>query len=229
MLIKYLVAPLALGLCASAASAGAFDALTQKDASGGLKEALTQGATQAVALLGKEDGFLGNPSIRIPLPEGLQTAEKALRLMGRGKDIDDLETAMNRAAEQAVPEAKTLLVNAVKQMSMEDAKGILSGGDDSATQYFRSKTSDTLMQRFLPVVSKVTSKLALSKQYDRLAGQAANLGLVKKEDAKVEDYVTRKALDGLYLTIAEQERAIRKDPLGAAGKLAKKVFGALSQ
>lgn len=229
MHIKHCLSVLLGAVLINTAAAGAFDALTEKDASGGLRQALTQGAEQAVKLLGKEDGFLGNPKIRIPLPEGLKTAEQALRLMGRGKDIDELETAMNRAAEQAVPEAKALLVNAVKQMSVQDAKNILTGGDDSATQYFRQKTSDTLTQRFLPVVTKVTSRLALSNQYNKLAGQAASLGLVKKEDARVEDYVTRKALDGLYLTIAEQERAIRKNPVSAAGSLAKKVFGALGQ
>lgn len=229
MHIKHLGLALACAIVTGTASAGAFDLLSERDAAGGLRQALTQGAEQAVSLLGRQDGFLGNPKIRIPLPEGLRTAEQALRLIGRGKDVDDLETAMNRAAEQAVPEAKALLVGAVKQMSVQDAKMVLTGGDDSATQYFRQKTSTTLTRRFLPVVTKVTSRLALSTQYNQIAGQAAALGLVKKEDASVEEYVTRKALDGLYLTIAEQERAIRKDPLSAAGNLAQKVFGALGQ
>lgn len=227
MRIRHLASALVCVAITSTAFAGMLDAFTEKDASGGLKQALTQGAEQAVSLLGKQDGFLGNPKIRIPLPEGLKKAEQALRLMGRGKDVDELETAINRAAEQAVPEAKTLLVNAVKQMSVQDAKNILTGGDDSATQYFRQKTSGTLTQRFLPVVTKVTSRSSLSNQYNKLAGQAASFGLINAEDARVEDYVTRKALDGLYLTIAEQERAIRRDPVSAVGNLAKKVFGAL--
>ena len=116
---------------------------------------------------------------------------------------------------------------AVKSMTVQDAKAILTGGDDSVTQYFRSKTQDALTQRFMPVVKKHTERLAVSNQYNQLAGQAAGVGLVKGEDAKIEGYVTRKALDGLYLMIAEEERAIRKNPMGAAGSLAKKVFGAL--
>lgn len=207
--------------------AAGLGALTEGEASGGLKEALTQGANHAVELLGRKGGFLDNPKVKIPLPEVLKKAEPLLRLSGRGDDLDQLVTSMNRAAEAAVPEAKTLLVNAVKQMSVSDAKNILTGGDDSVTRYFRDKTEAQLTQRFLPTVKQNTDKLALAGQYNKLAGQAAGVGLLKSEDAQIENYVTRKALDGLYLMIAEEERAIRKDPLGAVGSLAKKVFGAL--
>lgn len=202
-------------------------ALTESEASGGLKEALTQGAGHAVELLGRKDGFLGNPKVKIPLPEVLKQAEPLLRLSGRGEDLDQLVTSMNRAAEAAVPEAKGLLMNAVKQMSVSDAKNILSGGDDSVTRYFRDKTETQLTRLFLPTVKQNTDKLALASQYNKLAGQAAGIGLLKSEDAQIESYVTRKALDGLYMMIAEEERAIRKDPVGAVGSLAKKVFGAL--
>jgi len=134
---------------------------------------------------------------------------------------------MNRAAEQAVPKAKPLLMDAVKSMSVDDAKKILSGGDDSVTRYFKEKTEGELAKLFEPAVKESTDKLALSQSYNALAGKGSSFGLLKEEDTKVESYVTRKALDGLYLMIAEQEKALRKDPVGAAGSLAKKVFGAL--
>jgi hypothetical protein len=203
--------------------------VSDREAAGGLKEALTQGAGRAVELLGRQDGFLGNPKVKIPLPGGLAQGESLLRMAGRGKDLDALVTAMNRAAEAAVPEARKLLTEAVKQMSVDDAKKILSGGDDSATQYFREKTQGRLSELFLPVVRKSTDRLALADQYNKIAGQAAGYGLVKAEDARIEQYVTRKALDGLFVMIAEEERAIRQNPVAAAGSLAKKVFGALGR
>ena len=201
--------------------------LSNADAAGGLKEALTQGAGRAVELLGRNGGFLQNPKVKIPLPGVLEQAAPLLRMAGRGKDMDQLLTTMNHAAEAAVPEAKALLMEAVKAMTVQDAKAILTGGDDSVTRYFRSKTESALTQRFLPVVTRHTEHLAVSTQYNKLAGQAAGVGLVKGEDARIEGYVTRKALDGLYLMIGEEERAIRHNPMGAAGNLAKKVFGAL--
>jgi hypothetical protein len=201
--------------------------ITGKDASGGLKEALTQGAGKAVEMLGKQDGFLGNPKVKIPLPESVQKVEGMMRSFGMGKQADELVNAMNRAAEAAVPQAKALLVNSIKQMSVEDAKGILSGGQDSATQYFRRTTSGPLAEKFKPVVQKAMAKVKLAEKYDQFAGKAAKYGLVREQDAHLDNYVTQKTLDGLYLMIAEEEKAIRQDPAGAAGKLAKKVFGAL--
>jgi hypothetical protein len=214
---------------AAQAYALSLDDISNKDATGGLKEALTQGASAAVARLGKTDGFLGDPKVKIPLPDGLRQAESLMRTMGMGKQADELVTAMNRAAESAVAEAKPILVDAVKKMSVQDAKQILSGGDDSVTQYFRRTTSEQLTQKFKPVVTRATEKVQLAQKYDQYAGQGAKLGLVKEKDAKVENYVTRKALDGLFLMIAEEEKAIRQNPVGAAGSLAKKVFGALGQ
>lgn len=203
--------------------------MSNQDANGGLKEALTQGAEQAVELLGKKDGFLGNGKVKIPLPDTLKKAEKLLRAMGKGDEADELVVAMNRAAEAAVPEAKQLLVDAVKTMSVADAKKILTGGDTAGTEYFKGKTAAKLKQKFLPIVQQAISKVGLAQQYDQFAGQAAQFGLIKKDNAKLENYVTGKALDGLYLMIAEEEKAIRKDPVGAAGSLAKKVFGALTR
>ncbi len=215
-----------LAVCTPALAAG-LAGLSNAEATGGLKEALTQGAGRAVEMLGRDGGFLNNPKVRIPLPGVLEKTAPLLRMTGRGDDLDELVTTMNRAAEAAVPEARALLMDAVRQMSVADAKDILTGGDDSVTRYFRDKTEAQLVQRFLPVVKKSTDRLAVSSQYNQLAGQAAGVGLVSGDDANIENYVTRKALDGLYQMIAEEERAIRQDPLGAAGSLAKKVFGAL--
>lgn len=212
---------------AGQALALSLDDLSNKQASGGLKEALTQGASAAVAKLGKTDGFLGNPKVKIPLPAGLRQAEGLMRTMGMGKQADELVTAMNRAAESATADAKPILIDAVKKMTVQDAKQILTGGDDSVTQYFRRTTSDQLSRKFKPIVIKATSKVNLAEKYDRVAGQGARLGLVKEQDAKLENYVTQKAMDGLFLMIAEEEKAIRQNPMGAAGSLAQKVFGAL--
>lgn len=201
--------------------------LSSKDAGGGLKEALTQGAGKAVATLGRTDGFLGNPKVKIPLPESLQKASGVMHKFGMGKQADELEVAINRAAEAAVPQARTLLVNAVKQMSVEDAKGILGGGEDSATQYFRRTTAQPLTEKFKPIVKAAIARVGLAQKYDQFAGKAAKFGLVREEDARMENYVTQKALDGLYLMIAEEEKAIRQNPAQATGKLARKVFDLL--
>jgi hypothetical protein len=214
-------------LLATAAHAVSFDSLSNKDAAGGLKEALTQGAGKAVSLLGRTDGFLGNPQVKIPLPESLQNVEGMMRSFGMGKYADELVTAMNRAAEAAVPEAKTLLVNSIRQMSVQDAKAVLGGGDDAATQYFRRTTAEPLAGKFRPIVAKAMAKVKLAQKYDEFAGKAAKFGLVKEADTHLENYVTQKALDGLYLMIAAEEKAIRKDPVAAAGNLAQKVFGLL--
>ena len=225
--MRPILALLAGLLLATAAHALSLADISGKDAGAGLKEALTQGAGKAVDLLGKQDGFLGNPKVKIPLPESVQKVEGVLRGLGMGKQADELVTAMNRAAEAAVPQAKALLVNSIKKMSVEDAKGILSGGQDSATQYFRRTTSGQLAEKFKPVVRGAIAKVKLAEKYDQFAGKAAKFGLVREQDAHLENYVTQKTLDGLYLLIADEEKAIRNDPAGAAGKLAKKVFGAL--
>jgi len=201
--------------------------LSSADAAGGVKAALEKGATVAVSLLGRPDGFLGNPKVRIPLPGYLEDGSKVLRMMGQGARIDELVTAMNRAAEQAVPAAKDLLVNAVRTMSVTDAKGILTGGDNSVTQFFAGRTRAPLTERFLPVVTTATVKVKLAEKYNQLAGKAAGFGLVKKEDANIQRYVTGKSLDGLYLMIGEEERKIRQDPVGSGSAILQKVFGAL--
>ncbi len=199
--------------------------LSNADAVGGLKDALSQASAAAVSKLGVENGFLGNDKVRIPLPDALKRVEGGLRLLGMQKQADELVTAMNRAAEHAVPEAKALLVGAIKNMSAQDAKGILTGGDTAATEYFRKKTSRQLTAKFLPIVTRATARVGLAEKYNKLAAKGAQLGLVDEKQASIENYVTQKALDGLFLMIAEQERAIRKDPVGTATGMARKVFG----
>jgi hypothetical protein len=201
--------------------------LSDADASAGLKEALQRGAEVAVGLLGKTDGFLGNPKVRIPLPSGLDSAAKLMRGLGQGAQVDELVTAMNRAAESAVPEAKPLLIDAVHSMTVTDARKILTGGQTSVTNFFAGKTRKPLGMRFLPIVTAHTEELALAQKYNAVAGQASGFGLVKQEDANVQQYVTGKALDGLYYMIGEEERRIRKDPVGTGSTLLKKVFGSL--
>lgn len=217
-----------LGLVIScAAYAAGLAGISNSDATSGLRQALTDGSAAAVSLLGKENGYFTNPKVKIPLPPSLKKAESALRIAGMRKQADELVLAMNRAAESAVPEARQLLVDAVKKMSVQDAKGILTGGDTAATDYFKRTTQSQLTQRFLPIVKKATERVGLAQQYNSLAGQASQLGLVKKDDATIESYVTRKALDGLYLIIAEQEKSFRQNPVGATSDIVKRVFGAM--
>jgi len=228
-MVRRLAAALVVGFLAGSVHAASLAELSNQQAVQGLKEALLQGADRAVAQLGTANGFLGNPQVKIPLPDSIRRAERMMRMVGLGAEADELITSMNRAAEMAVKEAKPLLVDAVKRMSVQDAKGILTGGDDAATRYFRRTTSDALTQKFLPIVKQMTARVNLAQLYNQYAGQAAAFGVIDAKDANLDDYVTRKALDGLFLVIAEQERAIRKDPVGSASKIVREVFGAIGR
>ena len=201
--------------------------LSDEEATDSLKQALTQSASIAVDKLGVANGFLENPKVRIPLPGPLQKVEGVMRTLGMGKYAEGLIVTMNRAAETASAEAKPLLVDAVKSMSVEDAKKILTGADDSATQYFRETTSEELAQKFLPIVKKATDEVGMAKKYNEFAGKGAKFGLTAEKGGNIESYVTQKALEGLYLMMAEEERAIRSDPGGQSSKLLQKVFGTL--
>ena len=220
-----------LGCCAllviSAHATAGLDRISNAEAVRGLKQALNDGSAAAIARLGVENGYFANPNVKIPLPPSLQRVERGLRAFGMRRQTDELVLTMNRAAEAAVPEAKQLLVDAVKTMSVQDAKGILGGGDTAATEYFRRSTRSQLVQRFLPIVKQATDRVGLAQQYNALAGQGVALGLVKEDQASIESYVTQKALDGLYFMIGEQEKAIRQDPVGATSDIVRKVFGAL--
>ena len=201
--------------------------LSQGDASGGLKDALSQGAKVAVQQLGRPGGFSNNPDVRIELPGNLGKAAKTMKMMGMGAQVDQLEASMNKAAEAAVPQAQALLLDSVKKMTVQDAKSILSGQQDSATQYLNKTSREQIRAKFLPIVKQATDQVGLAKQYNSFAGQAAGFGVIDAKSATIENYVTEQALDGLFTIIAEQEASIRKNPAGAATSLAKKVFGAL--
>jgi hypothetical protein len=216
------------GLCGlSAWTTAHAENISEGDAVLGVRAALERGAASAVNLLGKSGGFLDNPKVRIPLPGFLNEVAKLAKFTGQQHRVDELVTAMNRAAEAAVPEAKALLTSAVKSMSVQDGRKILTGGDNSVTEFFASKTRAPLSVKFLPIVTKATEKVSLADKYNALAGKAASTGLVKKDDANIQQYVTGKALDGLYLMIGEEERKIRQDPIGTGSAILSKVFGSL--
>jgi hypothetical protein len=210
----------------AALPASSFAQITNSDAVSGLRAALDQGAAKAVANLSVPDGFLNNPKVRIPLPKILKQAKSAAKLLGMDKQFDELEVSMNRAAEAAVPKAKPLLINAIKQMSVQDAMGLLKGGNDSATQYFKEKTQTKLVAEFLPFATQATDKVGLAKKYSALASKGAALGLVKEDQKSLDSYVAQKAVDGLFTLIAEEEKAIRANPIGAGTDLLRRVFGA---
>ena len=220
------------GLCAgllisASALALSLNDLSQKDATGGLKDALTQGAQIAVKQLGIPGGFSNNPEVKIELPGQLGKVAKKMKQFGMGAQVDELEASMNKAAEAAVPQAQALLVDAVKKMSVDDAKAILSGGKDSATQYLSKTSREQIRVKFLPIVKQATDQVGLAKQYNSFAGQAATLGVLDAKDANIEGYVTEQALNGLFEMIGKQEETIRQNPAAAATSLAKKVFGTL--
>lgn len=221
----------ALALCVLAAQQHALALslrdLSDSDASAGLKGALENGTQAAIALLGKPGGFLNNPKVRIPLSGFLEDGDNMLRKLGQGKRVDELVHAMNSAAESAVPKGKEVLMGAVRNMSVGDARKILSGGDNSVTQFFAEKTRAPLSEQFLPVVQQSTSQVGLADKYNRLAGQASKLGLLKTENANIEQYVTGKSLDGLYTVIGDEERKLRQNPMAAGSALLQKVFGSL--
>src|SRR5690242_8952401 len=162
----------------SAEAANTLDALSSKDAAGGLRAALSQGVAKAVTQLGAKNGFLNDPKVAIPLPPTLDKADRALRMVGMSGEADELHAAMNHAAEQAVAQARPVFEDAVRHMTLADAKTILSGGEDAGTQYFRRTTSAQLTAKFKPIVATETAKLSLAEKYDHFAGQAAQFGLI---------------------------------------------------
>lgn len=214
-------------LFTAAALAQDLASLTNSEAGKGLREALVSGVGQAVGSLSAADGFLGNPDVKIPLPPALEKAERTLRRLGMGRQADELVTTMNRAAESAVAEAKPILLDGIKKMTLADAKGILTGPEDSATRYFRKSSGEAILKKFLPKVKAATARVKLAEDYNRFAGPAAQFGLLDAKDADLDQYIANRAVDGLFLMIAKQEKAIRADPIGQSSKLLQKVFGAL--
>jgi hypothetical protein len=223
----------------SAAGSSALAALSTDQVTQGLKDALATGLQHAVATLGQNDGFLTNLNVKIPLPPQLQKVESTLRAMNQGKMADEFVETMNHAAEQAVPMAASVFVDAMKQMNIEDAKAILTGPDDSATQYFKRTTSTNLYAKFYPVVQTATAKTGVTAQYKALVAKAsvtksfgsfgASLGNMGFDPASldIDAYVTNKALDGLFKMVADEEKQIRQNPVARTTGMMQKVFGAL--
>ena len=218
----------------SATTAGrAGGSLSDGQINAGLKEALSVGAERAVSVLGSDGGFLNDASVRIPLPGVLGSAAKGLRAAGQGKYVDALETTMNRAAEEAVPETLGIVKDTVKNMTLDDVRGILGGGDDAATQFLRKRAGGSMRKAVLPIVSRATDSAGATVAYKTLKTQADGAigglgslgGLVNTNSLDLDGYVTDKALDGLFLKLAAEEKAIRQNPLARSTDLLKTVFG----
>ena len=209
--------------CGQAAAAPALSGSQSVD---GLKALLEQGSELAIKQLGQNGGFNQNPKWRIPLPKTLQKPAKLMRKLGQGAMVDELENNLNSAAEQAIPHARDLLVNSIRQMSLQDARQILSSHPTAATEYLSRTSRDQLRERFLPIVKETTAGSPLISQYNQLAGQASGFGLGKKQSLSAEDYVTDKALDALFGVIGEQEANLRANPTKAAGSMLKGVLEA---
>jgi hypothetical protein len=204
------------------AQGGANDEAT---VSAGLKEALTIGSKKAVEAVSKENGYFGNPLIRVPLPEKVQSAERTLRKVGLGKQVDEFLLTMNRAAEKAAPAAKDIFVGAIREMTIVDALHILRGSDTAATEYLRSKTYDKLYGAFKPTVSKAVMDVGVTRAYQQLVDKAKRMRLLRDESMDLDHHVTSKALDGLFYMLGQEEKKIRKDPVARVTDLLKKVFG----
>lgn len=194
-------------------------------AQGGAQNMLAQAVDVAVAQLGQTDGFMGNDLVRIGLPGHLDSAAKLLKRLGQGKKVDELLLAMNRSAEQVMPLAKPIILDAVNSMDWRDAQGILTGGDTAVTDFFADKTRSPLSEKLLPLVTETVGKHNLAQQYNALAGKVKGLGVVPEADNTAEAYVTRKALDGLYAVMAQQEKNLRANPIGAGMELLEKMMG----
>lgn len=209
------------------ARASGLDAISSGEATQALRDSLESAARAALARLGRENGYFADPRVKIGLPKNFRKAERILRSLGQGQKVDDLVLAMNRAGEAAAPQARELVVDAVKKMTVQDAKTILTGGDSAATEYFRKTTEAELTKKLLPVIESVAERSDLARAYNVLSAKLVRLAGIRSELSTVENYVNRRALDGIFALIAEEERAIRADPTRYAGSVLGKVFGVL--
>ncbi|MBL9140160.1 MAG: DUF4197 domain-containing protein [Verrucomicrobiales bacterium] len=214
------------------AEASALLELSEDQIATGLKEALANGIQSAIASLGKADGFLADQKVRIPIPDNLRKVEKGLRTLGQDKFADDFILAMNRAAEKAVPESAEVLSGAVRQMTIDDAKSIVKGSPTAATEFFRRTTQTQLQERLLPIVQNATQSVGVTSNYTRMTEALGSTSLTKwwgrtasPEALDLNAYVTRKALDGLFLKMGEEEKAIRENPAARTTDLLKRIFG----
>ncbi|MES9879712.1 MAG: DUF4197 domain-containing protein [Sedimenticola sp.] len=193
----------------------------------GLKEALSIGAEKAIGILSRDGGYLNDGQVRIPLPGMLETVAQGVRSLGQGALVDEFEKTMNRAAERAVPETLSIFSQAVRDMTLDDARSILNGGDSAATDYFKGKSSQQLTSAILPIIQQATREAGVTAAYKQLVGRAGFLSTyVDMNSLDLDRHVTAKALDGLFLKLAEQEQMIRKDPIARTTDLLKNVFGA---
>lgn len=204
----------------------ASSALSESDIVAGLREALAQGTESAVLALGKTNGYWSNTAVRIPMPEQLTKVDKALRAAGLGGKVDEFQLTLNRAAEQAAPEAAAVFADAIRAMTLDDARGILSGGNDAATQYFRRVAGEAIEAKFLPIVQQATAKVGVTQQYKSLVSDYTPLlQLAGVQNTDLDAYVTDEAVDGLFYMIAAEEERIRRDPRARTTELLRKVFG----
>ena len=216
-----------LGVSGGSTSTLTRSALSQDEMVAGLKEALSVGVRRAMDILGKQGGFLNDTAVRIPVPESMRKVESGLRSVGQGKLADDFITTLNQAAEQAVPKGVAIFSDAISNMSLDDAKAILNGPDDAATTYFQKNTSGPLTDAFLPIVREATNKVGVTATYKSVMDKASPLtSLLGQKDPDLDGYVTSKALDGLFLKLAAEEKSIRENPVARSTELLKKVFGA---
>jgi hypothetical protein len=204
---------------------GKTDKLSDEKVASGLKEALQVGTENAVKVTGKPDGYFKNEAIKILMPEKLRSLEKGLRAVGYGPRVDEFVLSMNRAAERAAPEAKSIFWDAIKQMTFDDAGKIFSGGDTAATDFFREKTSEKLATAFRPIVEKAMNEVGATRQYKELVGQARSIPFLRTQALDIDEYVVGKALDGLFYVLGEEEKKIRKNPAARVTSLLKEVFG----
>lgn len=205
-------------------SLGLEQGLAENEIVDGLKQALEIGTSKAVMLVSKKNGYLKNPKIKIPLPENVQKAESFLRSIGFGSKVDEFELSMNRAAERAAPKAKSIFWNAIKKISFSDARQLLKGPDDAATQYFREKTATQLQAEFKPIVNQAMSEVGVTQIYKSLDRKIRALPFTKSLSFDLDEYVTDKTLDGLFSMLAAEEKKIRQDPAARVTDLLKKVF-----
>lgn len=202
-----------------------FGGLSDNRIVAGLKEALTIGAGNAIKLTGSVDGFFKNAMIKILLPRQLNTLARGLRVIGQGARVDEFELSMNRAAEKAAPQARQIFVNAIRQMTITDARKILTGGDTAATEYFKDKTSEKLATAFRPIIEKSMNDVGATRQYKDLVGRFESIPFAKTQSLDIDDYVVNKALDGIFYMVGEEEKKIRKNPAARVTSILRDVFG----
>jgi hypothetical protein len=205
---------------------GSIASLSDGDIANGLKEALAQGTRSAVNSLGHADGFWGNAAARIPMPDAIQKMERTIRGIGAGSLVDEFHLSLNRAAEQAVPVAADVFANSVKKLTLSDVRGILTGPNNAATEYFRRTTSDSLSAKFKPIVMRATAKVGVANSYRQMTASAGPFASALGAPSDLDGFVTQKALDGLFVQVASEEARIRENPAARGTAILRKVFGA---